>query len=106
MVLFWVQWQGQLPASLPVPPGIFAGAVAGGSLGSAAAAQFGMVTEYGIATSIGDAKVKAGVGEISWKRAGGDALIGAFTGAAGGAFGVPGVTRAAGQAGSKFSINT
>ncbi|KAJ3909657.1 hypothetical protein F5879DRAFT_984492 [Lentinula edodes] len=86
--------------------GIFAGAVAGGSLGSAAAAQFGMVTEYGIATSIGDAKVKAGVGEISWKRAGGDALIGAFTGAAGGAFGVPGVTRAAGQAGSKFSINT
>ncbi|KAJ3888522.1 hypothetical protein GG344DRAFT_67873 [Lentinula edodes] len=50
------------------PPGIFAGAVVGGSLGSVAAAQLGMVAEYGIATSIGDAKVKAGVGEISWKR--------------------------------------
>ncbi|KAJ3917860.1 hypothetical protein F5877DRAFT_67837 [Lentinula edodes] len=87
--------------------GSMAGAAAGVVAGppSAAAAQFGMVTEYGIATSIGDAKVKAGVGEISWKRAGGDALIGAFTGAAGGAFGVPGVTRAAGQAGSNLVGN-
>ncbi|KAJ3873829.1 hypothetical protein F5051DRAFT_455721 [Lentinula edodes] len=67
------------------PPGIFAGAVAGGSLGSAAAAQLGWRWRDLMET----------------RRKGG-----AFTGAAGGAFGVSGVTRAAGQAGSKFSINT
>ncbi|KAJ4466678.1 hypothetical protein C8J55DRAFT_493012 [Lentinula edodes] len=83
------------------PPGIFAGAVAGGSLGSAAAAQLGMVAEYGLATSIGDAKVKAGVGEISWKRAGKEGHSLELQ-----VVHLVYLELPAGQAGSKFSINT
>ncbi|TRM69619.1 hypothetical protein BD626DRAFT_474778 [Schizophyllum amplum] len=79
------------------PAGVVAGAIAGGGIGSAAAAQVGMVVEYGISTTIDDEKVKGGVGEVSWKRAGKDALIGAVTGAAGGAFGASSVTGAMGK---------
>ena len=41
------------------------GVIAGASLGGALAAQVGMVTEYGIASTIKDESLKGDVGEIS-----------------------------------------
>jgi hypothetical protein len=77
------------------PAGIIAGGAAGGALG----AQLGMVTEYGIATTIEDKDVKGDVGELSWKRAGTDALLGGVSGAV-----VGGAGSAIGKAAGKTVI--
>ncbi|KAJ7101699.1 hypothetical protein C8R44DRAFT_350039 [Mycena epipterygia] len=75
------------------PVGIIAGASAGGAL----AAQVGMVTEYGIASTIKDESVKGDVGEISLKRALTDGALAGVSGLIGGGGGLTSTGKAVGK---------
>ncbi|KAJ7785036.1 hypothetical protein DFH07DRAFT_907698 [Mycena maculata] len=74
-----------------------AGVIAGASVGGALAAQAGMITEYGIASTIKDESIKGDVGEISLKRALTDGVIAGVSGLIGGGGGLTSAGKAAGK---------